>query len=47
MTAANGHWTLHVMKGMRNWDDGGSYDVHDTTAVIIGKLGTGNWKRTQ
>jgi uncharacterized caspase-like protein len=47
MTAANGHWTLHVVKGMRNWDDGGSYDVHDTTAVIIGKLGTGNWKRTQ
>ena len=47
MTAANGHWTLHVVKGMRNWDDGGSYDVHDTTAVIIGKLGTGNWKRAQ
>lgn len=47
MTATNGHWTLHVVKGMRNWDDGGSYDVRDTTAVIIGKLGTGNWKRAQ
>jgi len=47
MTATNGHWTLHVVKGMRNWDDGGSYDVHDTTAAIIGKLGTGNWKRVQ
>jgi hypothetical protein len=47
MTAANGHWTLHVVKGMRNWDDGGDYDVHDTTAAITGKLGTGSWKRAQ
>src|SRR5579871_3224571 len=47
MTATNGHWTLHAVKGLRNWDDGGSYDVHDTTAAITGKLGTANWKRPQ
>jgi hypothetical protein len=46
MTAANGHWTLHVVKGLKNYDDAGAYEIRDTTAVITGKLGTGNWKRT-
>jgi|SRR5579862_6618887 len=47
MTAANGHWTLHALKGLRNWSDGGSYELHDTIAVITGKLGTGAWKRSE
>jgi len=46
MTATNGHWTLHVLKGLKNYNDGGAYEVRDTTAVITGKLGTGNWKRS-
>ena len=46
MTAANGHWTLHVLKGLKNYDDGGAYEIRDTTAVITGKLGTGYWKRS-
>jgi hypothetical protein len=46
MTAANGQWTLHALKGLRNWSDGGSYELHDTIAVITGKLGTGAWKRS-
>jgi hypothetical protein len=47
MTAASGHWTLHALKGLRNWSDGGSYELHDTIAVITGKLGTGAWKRSE
>jgi hypothetical protein len=47
MTATSGHWTLHVVKGMRNYNDGGAYEVRDTTAVVTGKLGTGYWKRIQ
>jgi Caspase domain len=47
MTATNGRWTMHVLRGLRNYDDGGAYEVHDTTAVITGKLGTGYWKRSQ
>jgi hypothetical protein len=47
MTAVNGHWTLHALKGLRNWSDGGSYEIHDVVAVITGKLGTGAWKRSQ
>ncbi len=43
---ANGHWTLHALKGLRNYSDAGSYEVHDATAVITGKLGTGYWKRS-
>ena len=46
MTFANGRWTLHALKGMRNYSDAGSYEVHDATAVITGKLGTGYWKRS-
>ncbi len=46
MTATNGRWTMHVLKGLRNYDDGGAYEIHDTTAVITGKLGTGYWKRS-
>jgi hypothetical protein len=45
MTAANGHWTLHALKGLRNYSDDGSYEFHDDVAVITGKLGTGAWKR--
>ncbi|MBR0753250.1 caspase family protein [Bradyrhizobium jicamae] len=47
ITAANGHWTLHALKGLpKDYSDGGSYEVRDTTAVITGKLGTGYWKRS-
>lgn len=46
VTFANGRWTLHARKGMRNYSDAGSYEVHDAIAVITGKLGTGYWKRS-
>ena len=46
ITAANGHWTLHALKGLTNYADSGSYEVRDATAVITGKLGTGHWKRS-
>jgi hypothetical protein len=46
ITAASGRWTLRAMKGLKNYADSGSYEVRDTTAVITGKLGTGNWKRS-
>jgi len=45
MTAANGHWTLHALKGLRNHNDGGAYEFHDDIAVISGKLGSAVWKR--
>ena len=45
MTASNGHWTLHTIRGLNGYSDGGSYEMHDTIAVITGKLGTGTWKR--
>jgi hypothetical protein len=46
LTAANGRWTLHALKGLsKDYSDGGSYEIHDTIAVIAGKLGTGYWKR--
>jgi hypothetical protein len=45
IAASNGRWSLHAVKGLAGYDDGGSYDVRDTTAVITGKLGTGYWKR--
>lgn len=43
---ANGRWTLHALRGLKDYSDGGSYEVRDTTAVITGKLGTGYWKRS-
>ena len=46
MTAVNGRWTLHATRGLSDYTDGGSYEVHDAAAVITGKLGTGYWKRT-
>lgn len=46
ITAMNGDWSMHVVKGLRGYDDGGSYEVRGTTAVITGKLGTGHWKRS-
>lgn len=46
VTFANGRWTLHALRGLRNYSDAGSYEVHDATAVITGKLGTGYWKRS-
>jgi hypothetical protein len=46
ITAMNGHWTLHATKGLTGYDDGGSYEVRDTMAVITGKLGTGYWKQS-
>jgi hypothetical protein len=43
ITAANGRWTLHTLKGLsKDYSDGGSYEIHDTIAVITGKLGTGS-----
>jgi hypothetical protein len=44
MSAANGHWSLRSLRGTR-WSDGGTYEVHDTSVLIKGKLGTGIWKR--
>lgn len=46
IAAMNGHWLMHVKKGIPGYEDGGSYEVRDTTAVITGKLGTGSWKRS-
>jgi hypothetical protein len=47
ITAANGRWALHALKGLsKDYSDGGSYEIHDTIAVITGKLGTGYWKRS-
>jgi hypothetical protein len=46
ITAANGHWTLHALRGMSGYSDGGAYEIHDALAVITGKLGTGAWKRS-
>jgi hypothetical protein len=46
MTAENGHWTLRATRGIAGYADGGSYAVHDATAVITGKLGTGYWRRS-
>ncbi|MEH2492179.1 caspase family protein [Bradyrhizobium sp. AZCC 2230] len=46
ITAANGHWTLHALRGLSNYSDGGAYEIHDALAVITGKLGTGAWKRS-
>ena len=47
ITAANGRWALHALKGLsKDYSDGGSYETHDTIAVITGKLGTGYWKRS-
>ena len=47
IAAANGRWTLHALRGLsKDYSDGGSYEIHDTIAVITGKLGTGYWKRS-
>jgi Caspase domain len=46
ITAMSGHWSMHVIKGLAGYNDAGSYEVRDTTAVITGKLGTGYWKRS-
>jgi hypothetical protein len=47
ITAGNGRWMLHALKGIsKDYSDGGSYEIHDTIAVITGKLGTGYWKRS-
>jgi hypothetical protein len=47
MTASNGHWSLHALRGLPNdYRDGGPYEIHDTIAVITGKLGTGYWRRS-
>jgi hypothetical protein len=46
MSATNGDWSMHVVKGLKGYDDSGSYEVRDATAVITGKLGTGYWKRS-
>ena len=45
MSAANGRWSIRALSGVRGYTDGGTYEVHDTIAVIKGKLGTGVWKR--
>jgi caspase domain-containing protein len=46
ITATNGHWSLHALRGLNGYADSGSYEVRDATAVITGKLGTGYWKRS-
>jgi len=46
MTAANGRWTLHALRGLSGYSDGGAYEIRDTLAVITGKLGSGAWKRS-
>ena len=46
ITAANGRWTLHAVRGLSGYSDGGAYEIHDALAVITGKLGTGAWKRS-
>ena len=46
ITAANGRWTLHALRGLSGYSDGGAYEIHDALAVITGKLGTGAWKRS-
>jgi hypothetical protein len=45
MTASNGHWTLHTVRGLKGYSDAGSYEMHDTVAIITGKLGAGTWRR--
>jgi hypothetical protein len=38
---------LHPLKGLpKGYSAGGSYEIHDSIAVITGKLGTGYWKRS-
>ncbi|WP_164937593.1 caspase family protein [Bradyrhizobium guangxiense] len=44
--AANGRWSLHAIRGLSGYNDGGAYEVHDTLAMITGRLGTGAWKRS-
>ena len=46
ISAMNGHWSIHAKRGLAGYIDGGSYEIRDTTAVITGKLGTGQWKRS-
>ncbi|WP_426610466.1 caspase family protein [Bradyrhizobium sp. McL0616] len=46
ITAANGHWTLRALKGLSGYSDSGAYEIHDTLAMITGKLGSGAWKRS-
>jgi hypothetical protein len=46
ITATNGHWSIHAIRGLSGHSDGGSYEVRDTAAVITGKLGIGYWKRS-
>ena len=46
MTAANGRWTLHALRGLSGYSDGGAYEIHDALAMITGRLGTGAWKRS-
>jgi caspase domain-containing protein len=46
ITAMKGQWSLHAIRGLAGYEDGGSYEIRDTTAVITGKLGTGYWKRS-
>jgi hypothetical protein len=46
MTAANGRWSLHAVKGLSGYSDGGAYEIRDAQAMITGRLGTGAWKRS-
>ena len=46
IVAINGHWSIHANRGFTGYDDGGSYEIRDSAAVITGKLGTGYWKRS-
>jgi hypothetical protein len=46
ITAIKGQWSIHAVRGLAGYKDGGSYEIRDTTAVITGKLGTGYWMRS-
>ncbi len=46
IAAINGHWSIRANRGLTGYDDGGSYEIRDSAAVITGKLGTGHWKRS-
>lgn len=46
IAAANGRWTLHALKGLSGYSDGGAYEIHDALAMITGRLGTGAWRRS-
>jgi hypothetical protein len=46
VSVADGKWSLHALRGLPGYTDGGSYEMKDPdTLVMTGKLGTGVWRR--